>query len=127
MNILGNLKRGVSPLHGISVALSMARSALKEENREQRRLPAVSPDCKQAPIPDQGQSTAPPGENTIELRHRDKCATSFRVPEWTNPPEIIEWNGKRFVKEANRQYREAVTFSLYAGYNAELVQTTSPG
>jgi len=125
VNILGNPKRSLLRLHGISVALSMARSAVSEEHRGERRLALSSPGCKQE-IADQRQHVAVPGEHTIELRHRDKGATLFRVAEWTNPPEIIEWNGKRFVRQTNSQYSEAVTLALYAGYNAELMQTTSP-
>jgi hypothetical protein len=68
------------------------------------------------------QQAAMPVGHTVELHSRNMGRTLFRVPEWTNPPEIIEWKGKRYVKQTNRQYREAVTFSLYVGYNAEPVQ-----
>ena len=55
----------------------------------------------------------------IELHYRGSGGTSLRVPLWENPPDIIEWQGRRFVKETNSQYREAITVSLYVGYNAE--------
>ena len=59
---------------------------------------------------------------TIELCSRDARHTLFRVPDWERPPEIIEWSGRRYVRHTNHQYREAVTLSLYAGYNAQIVE-----
>jgi hypothetical protein len=62
-----------------------------------------------------------PASRTIELCSRNAGRTLFRVTDWARPPEIIEWCGRRYVRHTNRQYREAVTLSLYAGYNAEML------
>lgn len=63
-----------------------------------------------------------PVDRTIELRDRHAGHTIFRVTEWVRPPEIIEWCGRRYVRHSNKEYREAVTLQLYAGYNAEVIQ-----
>jgi hypothetical protein len=63
-----------------------------------------------------------PVSDTIELRYRDSRCSRFRVPEWKNPPEIIECSGRRFVIQSDRLYCEAATFTLYVGYNAEAAE-----
>ena len=73
-------------------------------------------------VPSKPTRLAWPANRTIELCNRDAGHTVFRVTDWERPPEIIEWCGRRYVRHSNRQYREAVTLQLYAGYNAEVLQ-----
>ena len=73
-------------------------------------------------VPSKPTRLAWPANRTIELCNRDAGHTVFRVTDWERPPEIIEWCGRRYVRHTNKQYREAVTLQLYAGYNAEVLQ-----
>ena len=121
VDFFGTSKRVSLRLAAIS-ALHLTQRSVRKKDRDETRQTFLRLREKREAMLNERQRAALPVAHTIELRDRDKGHALFRVPEWQNPPEIIEWQGRRFVKHTNSEYREAVTFSLYVGYNAEPVQ-----